>query len=104
MAVPTGGLSAPTLQTDVVVAITILGILGTGLAYVLNYRIIQDDGAVMASVVTYLLPVVAIGLGWLVLGETIGLTSLIGAIAVLAGVGISRISSSGQEPEVALTS
>lgn len=35
----------------------------------LNYRIITSEGATIASTVTYLLPVVAIVLGVLVLGE-----------------------------------
>ena len=34
--------------------------LGTGLAYLLNYRLIQDEGATTASTVTYLLPIVAV--------------------------------------------
>ena len=66
LATPFGGLSAPTWRTDAVAALLALGIIGTGIAYVINYRIISDDGPVLASTVTYLLPVVAVILGWLV--------------------------------------
>jgi len=54
-----------------VAAVAILGIIGTGIAYVLNYQIITSEGATIASTVTYFLPVVAIVLGVLVLGENI---------------------------------
>jgi drug/metabolite transporter (DMT)-like permease len=49
-----------------------LGFVGTGLAYVINYAIVARDGATVASTVTYLLPVVAVVLGAAVLDETIG--------------------------------
>ena len=70
--------------------IAILGIIGTGFAYVLNYQIITSEGATVASTVTYLLPVVAIVLGVLVLGETITATVLAGIALVLAGVALTR--------------
>ncbi len=51
------------MTTENIAAIAVLGIVGTGFAYVLNYQIITSDGATVASTVTYLLPVVAIVLG-----------------------------------------
>jgi drug/metabolite transporter (DMT)-like permease len=73
-----------------VTAVVILGVLGTGIAYVLNYQIITSEGATIASTVTYLLPVVAIVLGVLVLSETITGTVLAGIALVLAGVALTR--------------
>lgn len=70
--------------------IAILGLLGTGVAYVLNYQIITSEGATIASTVTYLLPVVAIMLGVLVLGEDITAIVIAGMVLVLAGVAITR--------------
>ena len=67
-----------------------LGIIGTGFAYVLNYQIITSEGATVASTVTYLLPVVAIVLGVLVLGESITVITLAGIALVLAGVALTR--------------
>ena len=67
-----------------------LGIIGTGIAYVLNYQIITSEGATVASTVTYLVPVVAIVLGVLVLGESITAITLAGIALVLAGVALSR--------------
>lgn len=40
-----------------------LGIIGTRIAYVLNYQNIRSEGATIISNVTYLLPAVAIVLG-----------------------------------------
>ncbi|MEU4514027.1 DMT family transporter [Nonomuraea wenchangensis] len=91
LAMPFGGLEPIAPRTSVIVAVSVLGILGTGVAYVLNYRIIRDDGPVLASTVTYLLPVVAIALGWIALGEEITGTSLAGTVIVLLGVAITRM-------------
>jgi drug/metabolite transporter (DMT)-like permease len=52
-----------------VLAIGLLGVVGTGIAYVINYRIIAELGATRASLVTYLIPVVAVLVGVLVLDE-----------------------------------
>jgi hypothetical protein len=57
---------------------------------VLNYQIIASEGATVASTVTYLLPVIAIVLDVLVLGETITLTVLAGIALVLVGVALTR--------------
>jgi drug/metabolite transporter (DMT)-like permease len=74
----------------VVVSIAVLGLLGTGVAYVLNYQIITSEGATVASTVTYLLPIVAIALGFLVLGEHITPPDLAGIVLILAGVALAR--------------
>jgi drug/metabolite transporter (DMT)-like permease len=57
---------------------------------VLNYQIITSEGATVAATVTYLLPVVAIVLGVLVLGETVTIPVLAGIALVLAGVALTR--------------
>ena len=84
------GVRTPQLTTENVAAIAVLGIAGTGFAYVLNYQIITSDGATVASTVTYLLPVVAIVLGVLVLNEQITAMTLGGIALVLAGVALTR--------------
>jgi drug/metabolite transporter (DMT)-like permease len=70
--------------------LAILGVLGTGVAYVLNYQIIASEGATIAATVTYLLPVVAIVLGTAVLGESVTVADLAGIALVLAGVALTR--------------
>ncbi len=86
-------------------AVGMLGVGGTGLAYVLLYRIITDDGPVAASAVTYLLPVVALTLGALVLDDPLTLPLLAGAATVLLGVALTRHTprtrtpAAGREPD-----
>jgi drug/metabolite transporter (DMT)-like permease len=84
------GAPSPHLDVTVVASIAILGLAGTGAAYVLNYQIIASEGATVASTVTYLLPVVAIVLGVLVLGEHITWPVLAGIALILAGVALTR--------------
>ena len=69
---------------------TRVGAIGTGLAYLINYQLIAESGASRTAVVTYLLPVVAVALGALVLGETLAPHVLAGAAVVLAGVALTR--------------
>ena len=78
------------MTTENIAAIAVLGIVGTGFAYVLNYQIITSDGATVTSTVTYLLPVVAIVLGVLVLNEHVTVTILAGIALVLAGTALTR--------------
>jgi drug/metabolite transporter (DMT)-like permease len=78
------------LQLDVVLSIRALGALGTGLAYLLNYRLIADEGATTASTVTYLLPIIAVTLGGIVLGEPVTWNLLVGVAIVLTRVGLSE--------------
>ena len=83
-------LDVPAWRGDAVASLLVLGVVGTGFAYVLNYRIIADDGPLLASTVTYLLPAVAVALGALVLGESLTLRALGGVALVLGGVVLTR--------------
>ena len=84
------GARTPHVTTTSVAAVAVLGIIGTGFAYVLNYQIITSEGATVASTVTYLLPVVAIVLGVLVLHESVTVIMLGGIALVLIGVALTR--------------
>jgi drug/metabolite transporter (DMT)-like permease len=84
------GAPAPRLDLAVTASIVILGLVGTGAAYILNYQIITSEGATIASTVTYLLPVVAIVLGVAVLGEHVTLPVITGVALILAGVALTR--------------
>ncbi len=66
--------------------IAILGIVGTGLSNILFFKLIQISSPVFASSVTYLIPVVAILLGYFIMNETLTYTQGIGAFVVLLGV------------------
>ncbi|HEY3505559.1 MAG TPA: DMT family transporter [Actinocatenispora sp.] len=72
-------------------AVAALGILGTGTAYVLQYGLVRDAGATVASSVTYLLPVVATLAGVLLLSERLSWYQPVGALVVLAGAALSQL-------------
>jgi drug/metabolite transporter (DMT)-like permease len=78
-----GGLA---LTPTRVGSVVLLGVLGTGLAYVLSYRVIADLGATTASLVTYIIPVVAVLVGIVVLGEPFEWRIVIGGALTAAGI------------------
>ncbi|WP_051254578.1 DMT family transporter [Halobacillus kuroshimensis] len=63
-----------------------LGIIGTGLAYILYYVIVNQLGAVTASTVTYIPPVISLLIGAFLAGEVILLSDWIAMSIILAGV------------------
>lgn len=63
-----------------------LGLLGTGLAYILYYYIVHELGAVAASSVTYIPPVVALAIGALIVGEPIALLDYGATLLIFVGV------------------
>lgn len=68
-------------------AVIALGAIGTGVAYILQFEVVRAVGPTVSATVTYLIPVVAVTLGVLVLGEQLGLWQLLGA-AIVIGAGI----------------
>ncbi|MFI5844578.1 DMT family transporter [Catenuloplanes sp. NPDC051500] len=85
-ALPFGGLRAIDLRLDAVLGLLVLGVVCTGLAYVLNFQLIVREGGTVASTVTYLFPPVSVLLGAIVLGEPLGWPVLAGAGLVLAAI------------------
>ena len=81
---------APTWSWVPWLSLAILGVIGTGLAYIINYALIRTEGPVGASVVTYLVPVASLALGFAFLDESVPLLSLAGVAVILLGVWASR--------------
>lgn len=69
-------------------AIVVLGVVGTGLAYLLNYRIVADLGPTRASLVTYVIPVVAVAVGVVVLDERFESRVLLGGVLIVLGIAL----------------
>lgn len=80
-------LANPSLQTWI--AIACLGIFCTALGYILFFRILSSSGATNVVLVTFLVPVTAAFLGWLILGEQFHGQYFIGM--VLIGLGLAAI-------------
>ncbi|HEU4480783.1 MAG TPA: DMT family transporter [Actinomycetota bacterium] len=83
-------LDKPVIALDSMIATVALGALGTGVAFVLFYRLIADVGATSASMAIYLLPVFGVIFGRIFLGESIGANALAGAVLVIGGIAISE--------------
>jgi len=78
------------LTAAVVWSMLALGIAGTGLGYVAYVLIVQRWGATLASTVTYVMPLVGVGLGIIVLHEHLVWNQPVGAVITLAGIVVSQ--------------
>lgn len=67
-----------------------LGVLGTGLAYVLYYRLLATVGSPIASAVTYMTPVVGVAIGVAVLHESISWHEPVGALVIILGAAVAQ--------------
>jgi drug/metabolite transporter (DMT)-like permease len=67
-------------------SIAALGLVGTGLAYIAFFWLIENIGSVRAVLVTYIVPFVGVVVGWLALNESIGLNTVAGGLLIVAGV------------------
>ena len=76
----------PMPSGTVLAALLGMAVLSTALAYGLYFGLISSAGAVNASLVTFLIPVSAIGLGVLVLGEVLLPRHLMGMVLIAAGL------------------
>ena len=74
------------LTTEAIFAVVWLGLLGSGLAYLVFFRLLDRWGATRTSMVAYTLPVVGIILGALVLNEAVDARLLIGTALVIGGI------------------
>jgi drug/metabolite transporter (DMT)-like permease len=70
-------------------AIVALGVLGSGVAYLLYFAIIASAGASRAIVVTYLVPAFALVYGAVFLDEAVTVASLTGLALVLTGTALA---------------
>jgi drug/metabolite transporter (DMT)-like permease len=80
-------LPMPSFNT--VAAILALGTLSTAIAYVLFFRLIEEAGATNAVLVTLLVPVSAILLGWIILNEQLSSNHFLGMLCI--GLGLVAI-------------
>jgi drug/metabolite transporter (DMT)-like permease len=79
----------PSPSVNTIAALLGLAILSTAIAYILYFRILATAGATNLLLVTFLIPVSAILLGILVLGETLQVKHVLGML--LIGLGLAAI-------------
>lgn len=73
----------------------LLGVLCTGIAYVLYYRLIYRIGAPRASTVTYLIPLFGVMWAWLLLDEAVTASMATACLLILGGVALSQQRTAG---------
>jgi drug/metabolite transporter (DMT)-like permease len=84
------GISQTAYLPGPVFAMIALGILGSGFAYIWNFKIMTIAGSAIASSVTYLTPVVAVIVGVIFLKERLFWYEPVGALIVLLAVAIGQ--------------
>jgi len=87
-------LSGPLITSDptvmAIVSIVILGALGSGVAYLLFYKVLDVVGSAIAASVTYITPIIAVVLGVVLLNEQLHWYEPVGGIIVILGAAISQ--------------
>lgn len=80
-----------------------LGVVASALTFFMWGFALANLEVANASIVLFLIPVVAVLVGWLVLGEAVGLVVLAGGALILGGIALSEMTRSPAEPTPALT-
>src|SRR3954454_16421447 len=88
---PAGVIQAPAemWHGETIAAILVLGFVGTAIAYLLFFALIQRAGANYATLVTYLVPPIALAYGAIFLGESFGWTAFAALALILVGVALA---------------
>ena len=81
---PPAAMPTPTIA----LAVLALGVLCSGIAYLLYFRLVADIGAASALTVTVLVPVFGVLWGHLFLDEPLGWNTLVGALVVIVGTAL----------------
>jgi drug/metabolite transporter (DMT)-like permease len=71
-------------------ALLSLGLLSTGLATVVYYRVVARAGATFLSLINYLIPVFAVLAGVVFLGEEMTTRAVLALVVILSGILVSR--------------
>jgi drug/metabolite transporter (DMT)-like permease len=77
-------------ETESLLALTHLGLVSTGMAFLMRYYIILRAGAVFLSYVAFIIPMFGILFGILFLGETISANTMGAVVLILSGVFLGR--------------
>ncbi len=80
--------STPTLPA--IGSVLAIGALGSGVAFLLYYKVLDVVGSAIASSVTYITPVIAVILGVLLLNEELHWYEPVGGVIIIVGAAISQ--------------
>ena len=74
----------------IAIILIVLGLLATGFATLLYFRLVQGPGPTFISFVNYLVPAWAVIAGALFLDESLSLSVFLGLALILSGIGLSE--------------
>ncbi len=80
-------------RLDSTISLIYLGIFSTGLAWLMRFRILKNNGLVFQAQVAYLIPIFGIILGYIFLDEIITPKVIVAVVAVVLGIYFVRKSS-----------
>ncbi len=101
LAIPIAAPSLPSLHVALpsMAAVVVLGVGGSGVAYLLYYYMMNTLGPVRATGVTLLVPVTAVFWGVVILHEALSLLIVVGMVVILAGIVLTNVSRPAVSPE-----
>jgi drug/metabolite transporter (DMT)-like permease len=73
-------------RLDSVISVIYLGVVPTGIAWLLRFRILKNNGLVFQAQVAYLIPIFGVILGYIFLKEIITFKVLVSLVAVIIGI------------------
>ena len=73
-------------RLDSTISLIYLGIFSTGIAWLMRFRILKNNGLVFQAQVAYLIPIFGIILGYVFLGEIITPKVIVAVVAVVLGI------------------
>ena len=79
------------------IALLFLGILGSGLAFIMAYYLIHEIGPTRTSMVTYLFPLGGVILGVAFLNEELSWQLLVGAVLIILSLVVANMQPQNQE-------
>ena len=75
-----------TPRLDSTISVIYLGLVSTGLAWLLRFKILTTNGLIFQSQVSYLIPIFGVVLGYIFLDEIITIKVLVSLFAVIIGI------------------
>lgn len=79
------GLDDSSVELGPIIAVAVLGLIGTGIAFLLMGTLVGRVGATRATFITYLIPAVALALGVVFQDDHVAVPALVGVALVIAG-------------------
>ena len=83
------GLTRSGFAWKALIAVAVLGVVGTGFAFTLMGTLVGRVGGPRASLITYLMPIVSLALGAIFLSERVAAVALVGIAIILGGAALA---------------